>query len=142
MGHGFRVDGNATWIPTAEFGEERPGEALKDNRLPYSPELTANLSLGYQTGRLQTALVFNYVGEAYGDGMNVKELTTEETGTWGGRVPSYYTVDLTARYAFASQFSVFGAVKNLTDEEYIAGLRQGIYVGPERSFEFGAKYTF
>jgi Fe(3+) dicitrate transport protein len=40
------------------------------------------------------------------------------------------------------QLSVFGAVKNLTDERYIAGLRQGIYVGPERSFELGAKYKF
>ncbi len=142
IGHGFRVDGNLTWIPTAEFGEDRPGDALKGNRLPYSPELTANLSLGYQQGRLQTALLVNYVGEAYGDGMNVKELTTEKTGTWGGLISSYYTLDLTGQYAIMENLNVFGSVKNLTDEHYIAGLRQGIYVGPERSFELGAKYTF
>jgi Fe(3+) dicitrate transport protein len=33
-------------------------------------------------------------------------------------------------------------VKNLTDEHYVASLRQGIYVGPERSVEVGAKYSF
>ncbi len=140
--NGFRVDGNVTWIPTAEFGEDRPGDALKGNRLPYSPEWMANLSLGYQSGRLETALLLNVVGQAYGDGMNVRDLTTEETGTWGGSMSSYYTLDLTGRYAVNPNLSVFGAVKNLTDELYIAGLRQGIYVGPERSFEFGAKYTF
>jgi len=142
IGHGFSVDGNVTWIPTAKFGEDRPGDALKGNRLPYSPEWMANLSLGYQARRLQTALLLNVVDEAYGDGMNVEELTTEKTGTWGGRIPSYATLDLTGRYAVSSTLSVFGAIKNLTDEQTIAGLRQGIYVGPERSFELGATYTF
>jgi Fe(3+) dicitrate transport protein len=140
--NGFRVEGNITWIPTAEFGEDRPGEALKGNRLPDSAELTANLALGYQRGRVQTAVMLNYVGETYGDAMNVKDLTTESTGTWGGLIPSYYTIDLTSQYTFTESLSAFGAIKNVTDELYIAGLRQGIYVGPERSFELGAKYTF
>jgi Fe(3+) dicitrate transport protein len=142
LGHGFRVDGNFTWIPTAEYGEDRPGEALKGNRLAYSPEWVANLSLAYQIGRLQTGLHFNYTGEVYGDGLNVKELTTESAGTWGGVIPSYYTIDLMGRYVVTSDFSLFGAIKNLTDEQYIAGLRQGIYVGPERSVELGANYRF
>ncbi len=140
--NGFSVGGNVTWIPTAEFGEDRPGDALKGNRLPYSPEWMANFSLGYQTGRIQTALLLNVVGEVYGDGMNAKELTTEMTGTWGGLISSYYTLDLTGRYTITPNLNVFGAIKNLTDEKYIAGLRQGIYVGPERSFELGASYSF
>jgi Fe(3+) dicitrate transport protein len=142
FGNGFSANGNITWIPTAKFGEDRPGEAEKDNRLPYSPELTANVALGYQRGRLQTALLLNYVGEAYADGMNEKALTTEDTGTWGGLIESYYTLDLTSQFAIKDNLSAFGAIKNLTDEHYIAGLRQGIYVGPERSFEIGAKYIF
>ena len=36
----------------------------------------------------------------------------------------------------------YGAVKNLEDKRYIASLRQGIYVGPERSFEAGVRYRF
>lgn len=140
--NGFSVDGNVTWVPTAEYREDRPGEALKGNRLAYSPELMANLTLGYRSGPLQTALLINYVSSRYGDGLNTREFTTESTGTWGGRMPSYYTADLTASYDVNPRFSVFGAVKNLTDEQYIAGLRQGIYVGPERSFELGARYQF
>lgn len=140
--NGFRVDANATWIPTAEFGEDRPGDALDGNRLPDSPEWMANLSLGYARGRLQTALLLNYVGEAFGDGMNVREFTTESTGTWGGRMPSYFTLDLTGRYAVTENLNVFGSVKNLTDEQYVAGLRQGIYVGPERNFTIGLAYSF
>ncbi len=139
---GFRVDGNVTWIPTAEFGEDRPGDALKGNRLPYSPEWTANVSLGYEHTRYQAALLLNVVDEVFGDGMNVRDFTTEETGTWGGLISSYYTIDLTGRYAVRDNLHVFGAIKNVTDEQYIAGLRQGIYVGPERSFELGATYTF
>ena len=142
FGNGFSVDGNVTWVPTAEFREDRPGEALKGNRLRDSPELMANLTLGYQTGPLQTALLLNYVSSRYGDGLNTREFTTESTGVWGGRMPSHYTVDLTADYDVNPRFSVFGAVRNLTDEHYIAGLRQGIYVGPERSFELGARYRF
>lgn len=142
FGNGFLLDGNITWIPTAEFGEDRPGDALKGNRLPYSAEWTGNLTLAYEQGRFQTALLFNYVGETFGDGMNVRELTTESTGTWGGRMPGYFTLDLTGRYAVSENLSVFGSVNNLTDELYIAGLRQGIYVGPERNFTLGAKYSF
>ena len=140
--NGFSLDANATWIPTAQFGEDRPGEALDGNRLPDSAEWVANVSLAYQQGRMQTALLLNYTGETYGDGMNVRELTTDKTGTWGGRMPSHFTLDLTGRYAVTENLSVFGAINNLTDEQYIAGLRQGIYVGPERNFTIGAIYTF
>lgn len=140
--NGIRLDGNLTWIPTADYGEDRPGEALDGNRLPYSPEWVVNLSLGYHAGRIQTAILLNYVGEAYGDGMNVKELTADKTGTWGGLMSSYYTLDLTGRYEITPDISLFGAIKNLADERYIAGLRQGIYVGPGRSFEVGATYSF
>jgi len=140
FGNGFRVNGNVTWIPTAEFGEDRPGEALDGNRLPYSPDWTANLTLSYQTGNLRTALLFNYTDETFGDGMNRIEI--DPLRHMGGLIPSYYTLDLTASYDLSPNFRVFGGIKNLTDERYIAGLRQGIYAGPERSFDVGLRYRF
>ena len=88
------------------------------------------------------ALLFNYVGEQFGDGLNTRELTVNSTGTWGGLIPSYATTDLTAGYEVSDRLRLTGAVKNLTDRHYIAGLRQGIYVGPERSYEIGLRYTF
>jgi Fe(3+) dicitrate transport protein len=142
FGNGFKIDGNLTWIPTAEFEEDRPGEALAGNRLPYAPEWMANLSLAYEIGDLQAALLLNHVDEQFGNGLNVVELTTNSTGTWGGLIPSYSTADLTLRYALGEALEFSGAIKNLTDRRYIAGLRQGIYVGPERSFEFGVSYRF
>jgi len=57
-------------------------------------------------------------------------------------MPSYYTVDLTSSYDVNKQLKLFGAIKNLTNERYIASMRQGIYAGPERAVEVGAKYTF
>lgn len=142
FGNGFKIDGNLSWIPKADFEEDRPGVALAGNRLPYAPEWMANLSLGYASGPLQAALLFNHVDEQFGDGLNTVPLTTNSTGTWGGLIPSYSTADLTLGYALSEQLKLSAAVKNLTDRRYIAGLRQGIYVGPERSFEFGVSYRF
>jgi Fe(3+) dicitrate transport protein len=140
FGQGFRLDGNVTWIPTAEFGEDRPGQALDGNRLPYSAEWTTNLALSYRSGGLQTALLFNYTDEAFGDGMNRTEI--DPLNHMGGLIPSYYTFDLTAHYDFNQNVRLFSAVKNLADKRYIAGLRQGIYAGPERSFDIGLRYRF
>lgn len=142
IGNGFRFDGNVSWIPEADYREDRPGEALAGNRLAYSPERLANLSLAYETESLRTALLFNYVSEQFGDGMNRRALTTGSTGTWGGLIPSHSTLDLTAGYAINERLSLSGAIKNLTDKHYIAGLRQGIYVGAERSYEIGFRYRF
>lgn len=142
FGGGFKLDGNLTWIPTADFQENRPGVALDGNRLPYAPEWMANLSFGYKSGPLQAALLLNYVDDQFGDGLNTIALTTNSTGTWGGLIPGYTTADLTVRYDITESFEVSAAVKNLTDKRYIAGLRQGIYVGPERNFELGVSYRF
>jgi len=142
FGNGFKLDGNLTWIPTADYEEDRPGVALDGNRLAYSPEWLANLALSYQSGPLQAALLLNYVDEQFGDGLNRVELTTTSTGTWGGLMPSYHTADLTMSYDLSESLEISGAIKNLADKDYIAGLRQGIYVGPERSYELGVRYRF
>lgn len=139
IGGGFSIDSNATWVPTSEFtsGENQ------GNRLPYAPKIVANLTLNYQHNNLITALTAHHRGEQYGDASNTEEIPTDAAGgIWGGLMPSYTLLDLTAQYNFANNLRLFGAVKNLTDERYITGLRQGIYVGPERSFEVGVSYKF
>jgi Fe(3+) dicitrate transport protein len=138
--HGFGINGNVTWIPTAEFGEDRPDQAEEGNRLAYSPKWTANLTLSYRTGGLRAALLLNYTDEVFGDGMNRIEI--DPLNHMGGLVPSYYTIDVTANYDLNPQLSVFGTIRNLADKRYIAGLRQGIYAGPERNFDLGLRYRF
>lgn len=136
---GFSLDTNATWVPTSEF---KTGEN-QGNRLPYAPKIIANVALNYQLEQLSAALTAHYRGEQYGDASNREDIPANAAGgIWGGLMPSYTVLDLTAQYKLDNGFSVFGAVKNLTDKRYITGLRQGIYVGPERSFEAGIRYKF
>lgn len=139
LGGGFSLDTNATWVPTSEF---RTG-VNKGNRLSYSPEYMANVGLNYSQGRLSSAFNVHYQSEQYGDEANTKPITVNTGNSiWGGRMRSYTVYDLLGRYQVTDQFGVQGAIKNLTDKRYITGLRQGIYVGPERSFEVGLNYKF
>ncbi|HBQ41468.1 MAG TPA: TonB-dependent siderophore receptor [Halieaceae bacterium] len=132
IGGGFSVDANATWVPESEF---QTGE-FAGNRLPYAPEHLANLALNYSGNRLQVALTAHYRGSQFGDPSNQVEIPSDAAGgIWGGKMPSYTLLDFMAQYEISNSLTLFGAVKNLTDERYITGLRQGIYVGPERSYE-------
>ena len=137
LGGGFSLDANATYVPTSEF---RSG-ANRGNRIPYSPEVLANVTLGYANERrLQLALLAHYRGSQFGDPTNRRDIPANAAGgIWGGKLSAYTLFDLTGQYGFSDRWTVFGAVKNLADKRYITGLRQGIYVGPERSFEVGAR---
>ncbi|RUO21802.1 TonB-dependent receptor family protein [Aliidiomarina haloalkalitolerans] len=139
LGGGFMLDSNATWIPKSEFmsGDNR------GNRLPYAPEYLANLGLTYSFEGFSAAVMAHYQGEQFGDPSNRVDIPADAAGgIWGGLLPSYTVYDFFAQYQFNPSFTVFGSVKNLTDKQYIAGLRQGIYVGPERAFEIGFRYQF
>lgn len=139
LGGGFSLDSNATWVPTSEF---KTGDNA-GNRLPYAPKFIANLALTYQWEQLTAAISAHHRGEQYGDPSNREDIPANAAGgIWGGLMPSYTVLDVTAQYNLAEGISVFGAVKNLTDKRYITGLRQGIYVGPARSFELGVRYQF
>jgi len=137
LGGGFSIDGNATWVPESEFktGENR------GNRLPYAPKHLGNLALNYSDDKFSTALTAHYRGEQYGDPSNREDIPSNAAGgIWGGKIPSYTVVDLMAQYKLSESLTLFGALKNLTDKRYITGLREGIYVGPERSMEVGIRY--
>lgn len=148
FGNGFSINANATYVPDAKFVGDRyaaDGVTLTTedgNRVTYTPELVANLSLGYRNGGLKTALSANHVSEQYTDPMNTEAIQENTSGFFTGKIDAYTTVDLSAHYTVNKHFSLFGAVKNLADERYIASLRQGIYAGPSRSFEIGGKYMF
>lgn len=138
LGAGFSLDTNATWVPDSRFetGDD------KGNRLPYSPKYLANIALGYGDDRLSTTLTAHRRGSQFGDGENTRDIPNDAaSGIWGGEIPSYTVYDLMTQYAATPNLRLSGAIKNLTDKQYISGLRQGIYVGPERSFELGFRIT-
>lgn len=148
LGGGFFMQANATWIPDAKFVGTRyetngVDVSIKDGkRVTYTPEVILNLGLGYETEQFSTLLSANHTGSQFSDTDNTKTLAENTSGFFTGQIDSYTTLDLTANYKVTPAFNVFGNIKNLTDERYIASLRQGIYAGPERSFEVGARYQF
>ena len=145
--NGVSLDTNATFVPDAKFVGDRTSRngtvtTPTGNRLTYTPKWVANLALGYQSGPLKTALSVNHTGSQFTDVNNTTALAQNTSGFFTGKIDAYTTLDLTASYAASKALMVFGGIKNLADKRYIASLRQGIYIGPERSFEVGAKYTF
>lgn len=145
--NGFDVFANLTWIANAEFKGDRYNKngSLKSkdgDRVPYTPEWVANLGLGYTYAGLRSQLSANYTCSQFTDELNTKPIVENTSGLFTGKIDAYTTVDLTTRYTLNDQVEFYGAVKNLEDKRYIASLRQGIYVGPERSFEAGVRYRF
>jgi Fe(3+) dicitrate transport protein len=133
---GVALSGNVTWVPVSRF---ETGDNA-GNRIPYSPRVLANLALDVHYGPLRTTLLAHHRGEQFGDETNVRDIpTTAAGGIWGGLMPAHTLLDVTAQWQVRGSLLVFGALKNLTDERYITGLRQGIYVGPGRNFEVGVR---
>jgi Fe(3+) dicitrate transport protein len=133
---GLAVSGNVTWVPVSRF---ESGEHA-GNRIPYAPRVLANVALDHQHGPLRTALSMHHKGAQFGDETNAPDFPAGAAGgIWGGRMPAYTLLDLSAEWQATPSLAVFGALKNLTDERYVTGLRQGIYVGPGRNFEVGVR---
>lgn len=101
----------------------------------------ANLGLEYAVGSLR-ALNLHHTGEQYTDVNNTVPIQQSLIGVFTGRIDSYTLLDLNLVYDVNSALSFSGSIKNLTDERYIASLRQEIYVGTERSFDAGFRYQF
>lgn len=132
------LSGNLTWVPVSRF-LTGPNEG---NRIPYAPEVLANLGVDVQFGPVRTALRAFHQGAQFGDETNLRIIPTDAAGgIWGGRMPAYTLLDLSAEWQATTSLVVFGALKNLTDERYITGLRQGIYVGPSRNVEVGVRQS-
>lgn len=148
FGNGLDVFANLTWIADAEFNGDRfaaNGVTLTTpdgNRIPYTPEWVANVGVAYEVNDWRTQLSAHYMGSQFTDVLNTKPIAENTSGFFTGELDAYTTVDLTSRYQVNPQLEVYGSIRNLLDEHYMASLRQGIYVGPERSFEAGVKYRF
>jgi Fe(3+) dicitrate transport protein len=147
LGAGFNLNANATYVTDAEFRGDRVTRTgaittQDGNRIPYTPEMTANLTLEHERGNLRSGISMHYSSDQYTDVLNVTPLTESITGFFTGQVPSYTLTDIFVVYAVNDQLTVNANVKNLADKHYIASLRQGIYIGPERSVDVGLRYRF
>ncbi|MDZ7924421.1 MAG: TonB-dependent receptor [Marinagarivorans sp.] len=147
LGAGFTLKTSATHIADAEFSGNRLDAnnnitTADGNRITYTPEWVVNASLEYEAGDLRTALSVHHNGKQYTDTNNTIAIAENTSGFFTGQIDGYTTLDLNAVYDINTQLSVNATVKNLADEDYIASLRQGIYVGTERSVDAGIRYQF
>lgn len=110
---------------------------IKDNKLPYSPELTFSGRLFFKTpSGIAFQFAGNYVGEQFTDQLNT---TSPSPDGQSGLMPSYFVFDVTGSYELTQlNTTFFVAIKNLLDERYIASKRpQGIKVGLPRFISAG-----
>jgi Fe(3+) dicitrate transport protein len=147
LGAGFSLDTNFTYIPDAEFSGDRFDRAgalttPDGNRIPYTAEWIANLGVVYAREGLSGGLYVNHTGAQYTDVSNTRDIAESLTGFFTGRIDSYTVVNLNLAYDVSPRLNIAGTLKNLTDERYIASLRQGIYVGPARTVDVGLRYRF
>lgn len=144
---GFSVDANLTYIADAKFVGDRFSRAgalttPNDNRVPYTPEWIANLVVSYERGPLRSSVRVHYTGSQFTDALNTRAINESLTGFFTGEINSYTLADVSMLYRLNDRLEFGATVKNVADERYIASLRQGIYVGPERSYDVGISYRF
>lgn len=138
-----------TWLPTADqetaFVEVAtltvvPGSA-PGNRLPYAPENTLTATIGYEfPWGLKTLLETVYVDEQFADFGNTVAPSADGQR---GLIDGYTIFNLAVNYDWkAATTSLFLAVKNLADKEYIVDRTRGILPGSPRLVQAGLTYRF
>jgi Fe(3+) dicitrate transport protein len=159
------VESSLTWLPTARFTGERYayiGTAGADagkvhmaqngsgtrqqvsvtgNRLPYAPESSYTVAIGFQRAQgLDLRLERYGVGEQFGDAANSRVRVPDgQQGTIG----SYATWNVSASQpVLRGGTRVFLSVRNLTDALYIADRSRGLLPGAPRSLHVGLRQEF
>lgn len=138
---------NLTFIADAKFVGDRYSRSgmlttPNGNRIPYTPELIANFSVSYERGPIRTALHWHHTSAQFTDVLNTRAINESLSGFFTGRIDGYTIADISALYRVDEKLEFSAAVKNVADSRYMASLRQGIYVGPERSVDVGLSYSF
>jgi len=110
---------------------------IKNNKLPYAPSLIFNNSIEFESSKgAGFRLSGNFTGKQFAD-----ELNTIAASVDGriGMINSRYIMDFTGFIKLPKKDIVLNlAVKNLTNERYIASRRpQGIRVGIDRQIVAG-----
>ena len=120
LGEGFALSGNYTYLQTAEIKSNNQGRA--GNRLSYAPEHLLNLMANYKTTLWGTGLAYSYVSEQFSD---FDETKVGSADGKKGIIPSYNLWDVNAWYVINKNAKLNLAIKNLSDEKYIASRAPG-----------------
>jgi Fe(3+) dicitrate transport protein len=110
---------------------------VKNNLLPYAPSLMVNNSIEFESSKgAGIRLSGNFIGKQFADELNTVVASADGRN---GLLTSRYITDLSAFARLSKKQILFSlAIKNLTNERYIASRRpQGIRVGIDRQIVLG-----
>jgi Fe(3+) dicitrate transport protein len=159
------VESSLTWLPTARFADERfayLGTAgsevdkvfaaqngagtrrqvsVDGNRLPYAPEASYTVALGFHRADGLDLRVERFaVSEQYTDAANSRVTVADGQQ---GVIDGYAIWSVSASHRVSQTGTrVFLSVRNLTDELYIADRARGILPGAPRSIHVGVRQEF
>lgn len=142
LGSGFSVLGNYTYLDTAKLASTRiiGGADRNGNRLTYAPKHLLNLMAGYREKSWGTGVGYSYVSEQFAD---LENTTVGSVNGKAGIIPSYGLWDLNAWYVINKNARLNFAIKNLTDEKYIAARApEGIMPGMGLNAQASLKVSF
>jgi Fe(3+) dicitrate transport protein len=138
LGAGFNVGGNYTYLHTAEIKSNNEGR--EGNRLSYAPKHLLNLTAGYKEEHWGTGIAYAYVSEQFSDFDGT--VAASDDGK-KGIIPSYGLWDINGWYRINKNAKIDFAVKNLTNEKYIASRAPGgINPGMGLNAQVGVKISF
>lgn len=146
--HGVYSRAALTWLPVARFSGTRtsnvPGFAdtsVTGNRLPYAPETTVSLTMGYRHGAgVDVQVEAQHAGDQFADDLNTVAGTPDGQR---GLIPAYTYWNLAASWRLPRvRATVFLAVKNLADRTFIVDRSRGILPGHPRLVQIGTSWRF
>ncbi len=140
---GLIVGANATFLDgDAQFGGDGTDASARTIDLPKLSDTLANFVLGYEKGRVDVRLSYAYRSEyldeingGFDDGL---DRIVDEHGQW----------DLTGRFRVTDNLQLYGELKNLNDEPFLAFTtvegRKALLQYEEYGFtaNFGLKFTY
>ncbi len=166
MRQGLLLDAAWTWVPTAEYRDERfafigasaaevigkvygaqnaagtrRAVSVAGNRLPYAPVTSLTVGIGYRHGSaLDARLEAVHVGRQFGDALNS---TVTVVDGQQGVLPAHTIWNATVNHAVtATGGTVFVAAKNLFDRLYVSDRTRGMLPGAPRSVQVGITQPF
>ncbi len=134
------LSGAYTNLWTAEY-EDGPDPNINGNRMQYAPEHLLNLDLGYEhVSGMNARIGVQHVSKQFVDDGNTR---VEDVSGLQGTIPSFTVWNASVNYSIPnSGVTVFAAVENLFDKEYLASRNEGKLAGRERLFFGGITYDF
>lgn len=136
-----------TWLAEASYDGRRfstvPGfsaVSVSGNRLPYAPEITGSLAVGYDRGSWLGLLAeVQWTSEQYTDDLNTLAPTADGQR---GRIDAATTLNLTANVTPNPRTTFYVTVKNATDDLAIVDRARGILPNAPRLVQAGVSLRY